>query len=107
MPHRTLPAPEILYRHDAFVGEGPVWDPRIGKVIWVDIPNSTLFTTDPSSGETTRRDLGSATGVVLPRASGGYVAALQNGFYALDRRRRAGAHRAGGGGQPGDAPERW
>jgi sugar lactone lactonase YvrE len=84
MPHRTLPAPELLYRHDAFVGEGPVWDPRIGKVIWVDIPNSTLFTTDPSSGETTQRGLGSAAGVVLPRAAGGYVAALQNGFYVLD-----------------------
>jgi sugar lactone lactonase YvrE len=83
MPHRTLPAAEILYRHDALVGEGPVWDPRIGKVIWVDIPNCTLFITDPASGETTRRVLDSATGVVLPRASGGYVAALQNGFYAL------------------------
>ena len=84
MTHRTLPAPEILYQHDAFVGEGPVWDARVGQLLWVDIPNNTLFTTDPASGETTRRNLGRAVGIVLPRAAGGYVAAMQDGFYALD-----------------------
>ena len=83
MTHRTLPAPEILFGHDAFVGEGPVWDPRIGKVVWVDIPNNHLFTTDPTSGETVRRELERAAGVVLPRAAGGYVAAMQDGFYTL------------------------
>ncbi len=83
MPHRTLPAAEILYRHDAFVGEGPVWDPRIGKLVWVDIPNGLVFTTDPADGATDSRDLGRATGIVLPRAAGGYVAAMQDGFYTL------------------------
>ncbi|MEX1335544.1 MAG: SMP-30/gluconolactonase/LRE family protein [Candidatus Limnocylindrales bacterium] len=84
MTHRTLPAPKVLYRHDAHVGEGPVWDPRVGKLLWVDIPNDTVFTTDPASGETTARDVGRAVGVVVPRASGGYVAAMQDGFYALE-----------------------
>ena len=84
MTHRTLPAPEILYQHDSFVGEGPVWDPRIGAVVWVDIPNSTVFTTDPATGETVARDLGRAVGVVLPRASGGYVAALRAAQLGLD-----------------------
>ncbi len=83
MSHHTLPAPEVLYQHDAHVGEGPVWDPRIGKLLWVDIPNNTVFLTDPASGETSSRDLGLATGIVLPRAAGGYVAALQDGFYTL------------------------
>jgi sugar lactone lactonase YvrE len=68
---------------DAYVGEGPVWDPRIGRLLWVDIPHGTLFVTDPADGSTTQRDLGTAVGVVLPRSSGGYVAALQNGFYVL------------------------
>ena len=78
-----LPAPELLVPHDAYLGEGPVWDPRIGRLLWVDIPNGTLFVTDPADGSTTQRDLGTAVGVVLPRASGGYVAALQDGFYVL------------------------
>ena len=83
MTHRTLPTPQILYQHDAFVGEGPVWDPRIDRQLWVDIPNNHLFTTDPATGATERRALDRSVGVVLPRATGGYVAALQDGFYAL------------------------
>lgn len=83
MAPTTLAAPRVLFRHDALVGEGPVWDPRIGKVIWVDIPSQHLFTTDPTDGTTSQRDLEKAVGVVLPRAAGGYVAALQDGFYAL------------------------
>jgi sugar lactone lactonase YvrE len=81
-PTRAAPA-QILVRHDALVGEGPVWDPRIGRLVWVDIPNRHVFSTDPMDGTTSRRELDKAVGVVLPRASGGYVAALQDGFYAL------------------------
>ena len=88
MVHRVLPAPELLVQHDAFVGEGPVWDPRIGRLLWVDIPNSAVFVTDPADGSTIARRLPLAVGVVLPRASGGYVAALQDGFYALSGGRR-------------------
>ena len=51
MAPRTLPAARLLYEHDAFVGEGPVWDPRIGRLVWVDIPNNHVFTTDPATGE--------------------------------------------------------
>ncbi len=83
MAPRTLPAPDILYRYEAYVGEGPVWNPRSGRLIWVDIPNNHVFTTEPADGSTTRRELDRAVGVVLPRAAGGYVAALQDGFYAL------------------------
>jgi sugar lactone lactonase YvrE len=83
MAHRVLPAPELLVQHDALVGEGPVWDPRIGRLLWVDIPNDTVLVTDPADGSTIQRRLPLAVGVVLPRASGGYVAALQDGFYAL------------------------
>ncbi len=83
MAPRMLAAPRILHRHDALIGEGPVWDPRIGKVVWVDIASRHVFTTDPSDGSTQRRELEKAVGVVLPRASGGYVAALEDGFYTL------------------------
>jgi sugar lactone lactonase YvrE len=65
------------------VGEGPVWDPRVDRIVWVDIPSGHVFSTDPRDGTTIRRELDLAVGVVLPRAAGGYVAALQDGFYIL------------------------
>lgn len=80
---RTLKVPEVLVRHDAMVGEGPAWDDRLARLIWVDIPNKTVFSTDPRDGTTEQRLLPKAVGVVLPRASGGYVAALEDGFYSL------------------------
>ena len=83
MAARVLAEPEILARRDAYIGEGPVWDPRTGRVLWVDIGNDLVFSTDPVDGSTTERRLPKSVGVVLPRASGGYVAALQDGFYAL------------------------
>ena len=83
MAARMLPEPEILARRDAYIGEGPVWDPRTRRVLWVDIGNDLVFSTDPEDGTTLERRLPRSVGVVLPRASGGYVAALQDGFYAL------------------------
>jgi sugar lactone lactonase YvrE len=80
---RTLPEPEVLARRDAYIGEGPVWDPRVGCLVWVDIASGLVLSTDPADGATVERKLPKSVGVVLPRASGGYVAALQDGFYAL------------------------
>ena len=60
-----------------------MWDPRTRRVLWVDIGNDLVFSTDPEDGTTLERRLPRSVGVVLPRASGGYVAALQDGFYAL------------------------
>ena len=80
---RVLATAEILGGHQAEVGEGPVWDPRIGRLIWVDGFGQVVFSTDPSDGSTEQRQLPLTAGIVLPRASGGYVAALEDGFYAL------------------------
>jgi sugar lactone lactonase YvrE len=83
MSARILPEPEILVRRDAYLGEGPVWDPRSGRVLWVDIADGLVLSTDPADGSTSERRLPKSVSVVLPRARGGYVAALEDGFYVL------------------------
>jgi sugar lactone lactonase YvrE len=83
MAVRTLPAPRLLVDAKAHLGEGPVWDERSGRLIWVDIRGRTLYSTDPADGSTRAMLLPSAVGVAVPRMSGGYVAALEDGFWAV------------------------
>ncbi len=74
--------PVLVVDAHAFIGEGPVWDPRIGRLAWVDIMEGRLHLTAPS-GETTTLTLPSAVGAVALRASGGWVAALADGFWSV------------------------
>ena len=64
------------------IGEGPVWDARIGRVAWVDILEGRLYLT-ARDGDTRTIQLPAAVGSVAPRASGGWVAALADGFWAV------------------------
>ena len=41
----------------AAVGEGPVWDARSGRLIWVDIEGAALHSTHPETGETTTQPM--------------------------------------------------
>ena len=86
MPHqpRLLPAAELFVDARMCIGEGPVWDARSGRLLWVDIENGAFHSTDPADGATTTHQLDKAIGVAVPRIAGGFVAALEDGFYAID-----------------------
>lgn len=81
---RTLPEADLLVDAGARIGEGPVWDARSGRVVWVDIEGAALHSTDPETGATNTQPMPSAIGVAVPRQSGGFVAALEDGFHAVD-----------------------
>jgi sugar lactone lactonase YvrE len=68
----------------ADLGEGPCWDPFRGALAWVDINRSELHFFAPETGQDEVVDLGQAVGAVAPRASGGLVLALRDGFGLLD-----------------------
>ncbi len=68
----------------AMLGEGPVWDPRIGRVLFLDIKGEKLFRYDPEESVVEVLDapgMVSALGLAL---GGGYVCAMQDGFALLD-----------------------
>jgi len=73
---------DLLVDARAFLGEGPVWDARIGRIAWVDILAGRLHLT-ALDGATRTIQLPSPVGCVVPRASGGWVAALADGFWAV------------------------
>jgi sugar lactone lactonase YvrE len=74
--------PELLVDFKSFLGEGPVWDARTGRLAWVDILAGRLHLT-ARDGTTRTIQLPSAVGCLAPRASGGWVAALADGFWAV------------------------
>ena len=68
----------------AQLGEGPIWDARTGELLWVDIMAGIVHRFDPATGADRALDAGQSVGAVVPRASGGYVLALRDGFAAAD-----------------------
>lgn len=68
----------------ALVGEGPIWDSEKGVLYWVDIMSSRLYAYDPATGANRAFDVGQHVGTVVPRASGGVMLAVRDGFAAYD-----------------------
>lgn len=67
-----------------FLGEGPVWLPEGGQLLWVDILAPAVHLSDPLSGADRAVPVAELIGAVVPRARGGFVAMMGNAFQALD-----------------------
>ena len=68
----------------AELGEGPIWDPDAGQLVWVDIQAGRLHRTDPSTGADSTLEVGRPVGSVALRRRGGLVLATDDGFRLLD-----------------------
>jgi sugar lactone lactonase YvrE len=75
---------EVVVPGGAQLGEGPVWDAERGLLAWVDIPARLVHLTAPRSGATRSIEVPLDVGAVALRTSGGFVAALQDGFWVID-----------------------
>jgi len=75
---------EVCLDARALRGEGPLWDARDQRLIWVDIDTSTVHRYDPLTGCDQRQDVGQPVGAVGLRAGGGLVAAVRDGFAFID-----------------------
>jgi sugar lactone lactonase YvrE len=68
----------------AVLGEGAIWNSALQRLQWVDIEGQRVFTYDPVTGENRACDVGQKVGTVVPRARGGLMLAVHEGFAALD-----------------------
>ena len=75
---------ETVVQRPSLVGEGAIWDSERKVLYWVDIIGQKLFVYDPATAENREIDTLQAVGTVVPRASGGLIVALHNGFASLD-----------------------
>ncbi len=80
------PSPGVRCAVEArpFLGEGPVWLPGSGQLLWVDILAPAVHVSDPRSGADRALPVPELVGAVVPRARGGFVAAMGNAFRTLD-----------------------
>ena len=76
--------PEVVVSKQIRLGEGSLWDPNRKLLYWVSILDCELYVFEPSSGENRTIPTCQAVGTVVPRAGGGLVLALHNGFAFLD-----------------------
>jgi sugar lactone lactonase YvrE len=75
---------ELLLDARAELGEGPAWDLSEGLLVWVDIAQHLVHLYEPVSATDEAIEVGQPVGAAVPRASGGLVLAMRDGFAALD-----------------------
>ncbi len=64
----------------AELGEGPVWDDRSNRLIWVNIIGQSVHFFDPGTGADRSVDVPGTPGIAIPRQSDGLVLAIGHGF---------------------------
>ena len=98
MPHRSrifrcggrgrvaalLMEAELVLDAKTALGEAAIWHARAERLYWVDVEAHRLHVFDPADGSDRQYELGLPPGTVVPRASGGLMLALGQGFAAFD-----------------------
>ncbi|MDP8977412.1 MAG: SMP-30/gluconolactonase/LRE family protein [Actinomycetota bacterium] len=74
---------ELAWDAGARIGEGPVWDGPLRTLVWLDIPRGLVHGWHHDDGPREPFAVGQPVGAVAPRASGGLVAAVRDGFAFL------------------------
>jgi len=75
----------VFWPGRAILGEGPLWDPRIETLYWVDIVAGTVFARAPDAPEPTRTDAGAQIGCLgLTEDPRLLVAGMRTGWHLLD-----------------------
>ena len=62
------------------MGEGPLFNRETNLVTWVDITGKKWHQCDYDSGKTISRDVPKMMGAIVERSSGGFFAAVEEGF---------------------------
>jgi sugar lactone lactonase YvrE len=78
------PEVELVVDAHAMLGEGPVWDPRVGQLLWTDILGRRVHRFDPVARIDVPVVVNQPVGCIAVREAGGHVAGVRDGFATLD-----------------------
>jgi sugar lactone lactonase YvrE len=76
----TAGDPQLVLDARAQLGEGAIWNDALQRLHWIDISGWQVFTYDPATGENRSCNVIQTVGTVVPRAGGGLMLALHEGF---------------------------
>ncbi|MEN8116467.1 MAG: SMP-30/gluconolactonase/LRE family protein [Bacteroidota bacterium] len=72
---------ELVIDSKSELGEGALWNPETGELLWIDIKGKILNFFNPVIGNNKEMFTGQMIGTVVPTESGEVLVALQNGIY--------------------------
>jgi sugar lactone lactonase YvrE len=75
---------DVAIERAALLGEGPRWDARTRRLLWVDIHGQELHVFDPATGTDRRIALDSMPGAAAPMDDGRVLVGLADRLVALD-----------------------
>lgn len=86
----------VVLEAQARLGEGPSWDDRAGRLLWVDILAGLVHRLDPRTGENETVSAGQCVSIAVPSSDGRVLVALQESLAWVDFARGSLAAHAGG-----------
>ena len=75
---------ELVIDSKSELGEGAVWNPKTGELLWINITGKILNFYKPETRNNKEMFTGQMIGTVVPTESGVVLVALQNGIYQLN-----------------------
>jgi sugar lactone lactonase YvrE len=76
---------ELFVDAKSELGEGPLWVSEVQTLFWVDLVAGTINWIDALSGDHHTFQTGQYVGCIVKKQSGGFLLALQNGIYELNK----------------------
>lgn len=76
--------PEVVWRLDASLGEGPVWLADEQALRFVDIKRGRIHRFVPATGDCETLDVGGAPSFVVPARDGGLLAGSRNAIHRIE-----------------------
>ena len=76
--------PDLVFDARVQLGEGPVWDDRRARLLFVDIMRGHVHEFDPATKTDRILDVGEPVGAVASATRGDWIVATQTGFSRLD-----------------------
>jgi sugar lactone lactonase YvrE len=83
-PMTDRPPFDLLVDARLEVAEGPVWDERAGRLLWLDVLGGVVHSTDPVTGVDEPHPVGQPVGAVGLAEAGWWILALRDGFARYD-----------------------